>query len=131
VTFVDWADLHRWKMINKALDLPFDEPQETYSTSPHLYHDLGIPADAKGRIAPPKPVEERQTEQPRRERPVRARTRTRTRTRGGQQATESAAEKPVAAGGEQQAGSDRPAGQARNRSRRRRRRSSGSSATQA
>ncbi len=33
VTFVDWADLHRWKMINKALDLPFDEPQETYSTS--------------------------------------------------------------------------------------------------
>ena len=26
ITFVDWADLHRWKMINKALDLPFDEP---------------------------------------------------------------------------------------------------------
>src|SRR3954468_19521548 len=28
ITFVDWADLHRWKMINKTLDLPFDEPQE-------------------------------------------------------------------------------------------------------
>ena len=48
VTFVDWPDLHRWKMINKALDLPFDEPQETYSTSEHLYHDLGIPAGHQG-----------------------------------------------------------------------------------
>ena len=48
VTFVDWADLHRWKMINKALDLPFDEPQETYSTSEHLFHDLGIPAGHQG-----------------------------------------------------------------------------------
>jgi superfamily II DNA/RNA helicase len=43
VTLVDWADLHRWKMINKALDLPFDAPQETYSTSAHHIHDLGIP----------------------------------------------------------------------------------------
>ena len=48
VTFVDWADLHRWKMINKALDLPFDEPQETYSTSEHLYHDLGHRARHQG-----------------------------------------------------------------------------------
>ena len=50
ITFVDWADLHRWKMINKALDLPFDEPQETYSTSEHLFHDQGIPPGTKGRI---------------------------------------------------------------------------------
>jgi superfamily II DNA/RNA helicase len=50
VTFVDWPDLTRWKTINKALDLPYDEPQEIYSTSPELYHDLGIPAEAKGRI---------------------------------------------------------------------------------
>jgi superfamily II DNA/RNA helicase len=57
VTFVDWADLHRWKMINKALDLPFDEPQETYSTSEHLYHDLGIAPGTKGRIKDPAPVE--------------------------------------------------------------------------
>jgi superfamily II DNA/RNA helicase len=57
VTFVDWADLHRWKMINKALDLPFDEPQETYSTSEHLFHDLGIPPGTKGRIVDPAPVE--------------------------------------------------------------------------
>jgi superfamily II DNA/RNA helicase len=50
VTFVDWADVTRWKTINKALDLPYDEPQEIYSTSPELFHDLGIPSDAKGRI---------------------------------------------------------------------------------
>jgi len=57
VTFVDWADLTRWKLINKELDLPFDEPLETYSTSDHLFHDLGIPRDAKGRLrdADPKP----------------------------------------------------------------------------
>jgi len=55
VTFVDWADLTRWKLINKELDLPFDEPQETYSTSDHLFHDLGIPRDAKGRLRDPDP----------------------------------------------------------------------------
>lgn len=57
VTFVDWADLTRWKMINKALDLPFDEPQETYSTSDHLFQDMGIPHDAKGRLKPAPPRE--------------------------------------------------------------------------
>ena len=50
VTFVDWADMTRWKVINKTLDLPFDEPQETYSTSEHLFHDHGIPPGTKGRI---------------------------------------------------------------------------------
>ncbi|MDX6280962.1 MAG: hypothetical protein QOH03_2033, partial [Kribbellaceae bacterium] len=59
VTFVDWADLVRWKTINKALDLPYDEPQEIYSTSPELYHDLGIPTEAKGRIKPPREAVER------------------------------------------------------------------------
>jgi superfamily II DNA/RNA helicase len=132
VTFVDWADLHRWKMINKALDLPFDEPQETYSTSPHLFHDLGIPEGVKGRIVDPQPVaprEERASDDKRRERAPRSRSRQRTRTRGGQQvgaAGEKPADKPAATTGEQPAGgTDRPAGQARNR--RRRRRSSGSS----
>ena len=57
VTFVDWADLQRWRMINKALDLPFDEPVETYSTSEHLYQELGIPVGTKGRVVPPAPVE--------------------------------------------------------------------------
>ncbi|MET1037110.1 MAG: C-terminal helicase domain-containing protein, partial [Aeromicrobium sp.] len=57
VTFVDWADLARWKMINSALGLPFDEPQETYSTSDHLFHDLGISRDVKGRLKPAAPRE--------------------------------------------------------------------------
>ncbi|WP_246103292.1 DEAD/DEAH box helicase [Streptomyces piniterrae] len=48
VTLVDWDDIPRWKLINKALDLPFDEPEETYSTSPHLYELLDIPEGTKG-----------------------------------------------------------------------------------
>ncbi|MFD3514301.1 DEAD/DEAH box helicase [Streptomyces sp. NPDC058657] len=48
VTLVDWDDIPRWKLINKALDLPFDEPEETYSTSPHLYEILSIPTGTKG-----------------------------------------------------------------------------------
>ena len=50
VTFVDWDDLHRWGMINKVLDLGMPEPQETYSSSPHLYSDLDIPEGSKGRL---------------------------------------------------------------------------------
>ena len=53
ITLVDWADLHRWKMINKALDLPFDELVEAYSSSEHFYHDLGSVKGTKGRIKPP------------------------------------------------------------------------------
>jgi superfamily II DNA/RNA helicase len=48
VTFVDWADLTRWKMINETLHLDFAEPLETYSTSEHLFTALNIPAGAKG-----------------------------------------------------------------------------------
>jgi superfamily II DNA/RNA helicase len=48
VTFVDWADLQRWKMISEALGLDKPEPAETYSTSEHLYTALNIPAGAKG-----------------------------------------------------------------------------------
>jgi superfamily II DNA/RNA helicase len=51
VTLVDWADVTRWKVINAALDLPFDDPAETYSTSEHLHRDLGIPPEATGRLA--------------------------------------------------------------------------------
>ena len=50
VTFVDWEDGYRWGMINKALDLPFPEPEETYSTSDYLYDELEIPKDATGRL---------------------------------------------------------------------------------
>jgi superfamily II DNA/RNA helicase len=57
ITFVDWGDLHRWKMINKALDLPFDDPQETYSSSEHFLHDQGISPGIKGRIVPEGTIE--------------------------------------------------------------------------
>jgi len=50
VTFVDWDDLPRWKLVNQALDLPFSDPPETYSSSPHLYAELGIPAGVKGTL---------------------------------------------------------------------------------
>ncbi|SEN52256.1 Superfamily II DNA and RNA helicase [Actinacidiphila rubida] len=48
LTLVDWDDIPRWQLINKALDLPFNDPEETYSTSPHLYELLGIPEGTKG-----------------------------------------------------------------------------------
>jgi superfamily II DNA/RNA helicase len=50
VTFVDWDELARWKMICDALSLPFHSPAETYSTSENLYIDLDIPAGASGRL---------------------------------------------------------------------------------
>jgi len=90
ITFVDWADLTRWKVINKALDLPFDDPAETYSTSEHLFHDQGIPPGTKGRIVPEKPPEpkRRDRDEESRDRPRssgnRSRNRNRSRTRGGQ-----------------------------------------------
>ena len=101
VTFVDWADVTRWKVINNALDLPYDELVETYSTSEHFYHDQGIPSDATGRLVEPAPKREAEpsrrsdaaSERTAESRPRRNRRRTRTRTRAG---------KPVegAAGGE-------------------------------
>ena len=51
VTFVDWDDLHKWSLINKALDFGQPEPTETYSSSPHLYSDLDIPVEARGRLS--------------------------------------------------------------------------------
>ncbi|MFD2394232.1 DEAD/DEAH box helicase [Dietzia aerolata] len=53
VTLVDWDDLPRWGLIDKALGLDFGEPPETYSTSPHLRSDLGIPESVGGRIGAP------------------------------------------------------------------------------
>ncbi|MBB2965949.1 DEAD/DEAH box helicase [Leifsonia aquatica] len=50
VTFVDWDDLHKWALINRALEMGQPEPVETYSSSPHLYEDLNIPAGSKGRL---------------------------------------------------------------------------------
>jgi superfamily II DNA/RNA helicase len=48
VTFVDWRDLQRWKLIDETLKLGKPEPAETYSTSEHLFVALNIPLTAKG-----------------------------------------------------------------------------------
>ncbi|MFF9346120.1 DEAD/DEAH box helicase [Streptomyces sp. NPDC014734] len=48
ITLVDWDDIPRWQLINKALDLKFNDPVETYSTSPHLFEELDIPVGTKG-----------------------------------------------------------------------------------
>ncbi len=50
MTLVDWDELHKWKTISDDLGLDMPEAPETYSTSPHLYSDLEIPADARGRL---------------------------------------------------------------------------------
>jgi superfamily II DNA/RNA helicase len=50
VTLVDWDDVPRWKLVCDKLDLPFHEPVETYSTSPHLLFELDIPAEATGTL---------------------------------------------------------------------------------
>ena len=50
VTLVDWSDLQRWKMIDHALELGKGTPEETYSTSPHLFTELSIPEGTKGRL---------------------------------------------------------------------------------
>ena len=86
ITFVDWDELTRWSHINQALELGFPEPQETYSSSDHLYADLGIAKGVKSSLSGAQKVDKRE-EKPKakkvekEERPVRQK-RERTRTRG-------------------------------------------------
>ena len=56
VTFVDWDEMARWKMIDTALGLGLPEPGETYSSSEHLYETMKIPAGSTGRIVKSKTV---------------------------------------------------------------------------
>lgn len=98
VTFVDWEDMTRWQNINTALELGVPEPVETYSSSAHLFEDLGIPAGTKGRlrastmVRPEKKPEQRRggerkpegrSAEKREARPAADRNRQRRRTRGG------------------------------------------------
>ena len=101
VTFVDWEDLTRWQHINTALELGIPEPVETYSSSAHLFTDLGIPAGTKGRLRAStavkqeskkpeqrrnndrKPNHGHKPEEKREPRPASDRNRQRRRTRGG------------------------------------------------
>ncbi|AQA22578.1 helicase domain protein [Rhodococcus sp. MTM3W5.2] len=98
VTLVDWDDIPRWQLIDKALGLGIPDPAETYSSSEHLYAELNIPTDAKGTIKRARP--ERATEtagdsadatgterSEKSERPARTRS-PRKRTRGGRSTTE-------------------------------------------
>ncbi|SBS70306.1 DEAD/DEAH box helicase domain protein [uncultured Microbacterium sp.] len=64
VTFVDWDDMHKWALINRALEFGQPEPVETYSSSPHLYEDLDIPAGTKGRVATAPKTQAVRTQQP-------------------------------------------------------------------
>ncbi|MGI9136920.1 MAG: DEAD/DEAH box helicase [Candidatus Nanopelagicales bacterium] len=50
VTLVDWEDIARWQMIDRALKLPFKDPIETYSSSDHVYTGLNIPAGTTGKL---------------------------------------------------------------------------------
>ncbi|HYN95877.1 MAG TPA: DEAD/DEAH box helicase, partial [Pilimelia sp.] len=50
VTFVDWDDMPRWRIIDKTLGLEMPEPPETYHTSPFLYEELDIPSDITGTL---------------------------------------------------------------------------------
>ncbi len=132
ITLVDWADVTRWKVINKALDLPFDEILETYSTSEHFYHDQGIAPGTKGRIVPEAPVEKPARESKPRsergsdERPRRERSRTR--TRGGQRAAEGTTGGSTASGDSSESKDTSGASSSRNRNRGRRRTRSGEAA---
>ena len=43
-------------MIDQTLELGLAEPEETYSSSEHLYQMLNIPAGSTGRMVKAKPV---------------------------------------------------------------------------
>ena len=111
VTLVDWDELPRWSMIDKALGLDTPDPAETYSSSPHLYEELNIPAEAGGTVGKARRASgtrsaggtrtqssRRSSDESTEDKPAR-RNRSRRRTRGG---------KPVGShpeGGEQSASS--------------------------
>ncbi len=83
ITLIDWDELNRWSAIDKALGLGIPEPVETYSRSPHLYSDLGIPEGVTGVVR--KAQVERDADAVVVERPARTpRKRNRRRTRAGQ-----------------------------------------------
>ncbi len=75
VTFVDWEDLHKWALINRALEFGQPDPVETYSSSPHLFADLDIPEGTKGRLRRGPVTENVKTQDP--AKPARSRTRRR------------------------------------------------------
>jgi superfamily II DNA/RNA helicase len=144
VTLVDWDELPRWTMIDKALGLGTPEPAETYSNSPHLYDEMGIPAEAGSAVGKPRtsPGQRRTSDRDNRTSDRdsksdqksgdsgRNRSGTRRRTRGGQPATGHPGN--AAAGTNGEAAAETPAGSPPgNPNRRRRRRRKPTEATTA
>ncbi len=135
VTLVDWDDLDKWTMINNALKLKCPDPAETYSNSPHLYTELGIPTEAGGSIGKP----QKSTQSPQKSKPAKestgetrisskdsgsqrpARSRSRQRTRSGQTAS-GHAEAPATETSGDNTSAGAPTAEAGSNGRRRRRR---------
>ncbi|WP_275572264.1 DEAD/DEAH box helicase [Mycolicibacterium vanbaalenii] len=122
VTLVDWDELPRWSMIDKALGLDTPDPAETYSNSPHLYEELNIPAEAGGSIGRPKRTADKEPREPRERREKPTSNRSRRRTRGGKSVgghpegtTEQAAPEADNAGAEAPEGAASPARRRRRR----------------
>jgi len=130
VTLVDWDELPRWTLIDKALGLSIPDPAETYSNSPTLYAELDIPTDVTGSVGAAARSNgssgNGSKDRPKREardgeRPARNRDRTRQRTRGASSGTGHVenAEQTPAASNDEAAPAD-GTGPARRRRRRRR-----------
>ncbi|OBB64788.1 MULTISPECIES: DEAD/DEAH box helicase [unclassified Mycobacterium] len=125
VTLVDWDELPRWSMIDKALGLECPEPAETYSNSPHLYEEMGIPTDAGSAIgSPKKPQGQRRASErdgQKADRGGRARSGApRRRTRGGQPTTAHAGGNAAAGATNGEAAAEAPGNGGTSRRRRRR-----------
>jgi superfamily II DNA/RNA helicase len=112
VTLVDWDELPRWTMIDKALGLGSPDPAETYSSSPHLYAELGIPTEADGTVgAPRRSQAKRRDAETDGQKPGRARSGARRqRTRGGQPATGHPEGGAAASGSTGEAAAETPSG---------------------
>ncbi len=123
VTLVDWDELARWEMIDKALGLNCPAPAETYSSSPHIYAELDIPTDAKGTVGLPSlsgPSKQAKRPAKNGEKPTRRSNRTRRRTRGGQSPTahpEASTEQAAPAADDEQSAEGEQAGRRRRRRR--------------
>ncbi len=138
VTLVDWDELPRWTMIDKALGLDTPDPVETYSNSPHVYAELDIPTDVGGTIGKATRTSDKPKREPRdrdragdRDGNKPARSRNRQRTRGGTSATGHVESSTEATGEGAPASETADGGTGRSSGRRRRRRRSNASAPNA
>ncbi len=126
VTLVDWDELPRWTMIDKALGLGSPDPAETYSNSPHLHAELGIPPEAGTTLGAPRKSQVKHRDTGTSESSGKSgRTRSgapRRRTRGGQPVTGHPTGGAAASGTNGEASTDTPSGKSATGRRRRSRR---------